>query len=76
MNFRSKLYFVKADVQACFDTIEQAKLLGILKSLISEVRAPVVGIITLVSLKGITFLYHRKLTWFKNMAKLFIPRER
>ncbi|KAI5122895.1 hypothetical protein M0805_007573 [Coniferiporia weirii] len=31
-----KLYFVKVDVQACFDTIEQDKLLGILKALISE----------------------------------------
>ena len=26
--FRPKLYFVKVDVQACFDTIEQGKLLG------------------------------------------------
>ena len=32
-----KLYFVKLDVQACFDTIEQSKLLGILKNLITEV---------------------------------------
>ncbi|KAL5504247.1 EST2 [Sanghuangporus vaninii] len=31
-----KLYFVKVDVQACFDTIEQSKLLGILKDLITE----------------------------------------
>ena len=34
---RPKLYFVKMDVQACFDTIEQDKLLMILKTLISEV---------------------------------------
>ena len=34
---RPKLYFVKLDVQACFDTIEQTKLLGILRDLISEV---------------------------------------
>ncbi|THH05865.1 hypothetical protein EW145_g4492 [Phellinidium pouzarii] len=33
---KQKLYFVKVDVQACFDTIEQDKLLGILKSLVSE----------------------------------------
>jgi telomerase reverse transcriptase len=31
------LYFVKVDVQACFDTIEQTKLLEILRELISEV---------------------------------------
>ncbi|KAF4597579.1 hypothetical protein EYR40_008041 [Pleurotus pulmonarius] len=31
-----KLYFVKLDVQACFDSITQAKLLDILRSLISE----------------------------------------
>ena len=35
--FRPKLYFVKLDVQACFDTIEQPKLLEILQDLISEV---------------------------------------
>ena len=34
---RPKLYFVKLDVQACFDTIEQTKLLEILRELISEV---------------------------------------
>ncbi|KAG5342247.1 hypothetical protein C0989_004091 [Termitomyces sp. Mn162] len=31
-----QLYFVKVDVQACFDTIEQSKLLDILRDLISE----------------------------------------
>ncbi|KAL4072692.1 hypothetical protein V8B97DRAFT_339516 [Scleroderma yunnanense] len=31
-----KFYFVKVDVQACFDTIEQSTLLNILKHLISE----------------------------------------
>ncbi|KAF7374776.1 Telomerase reverse transcriptase [Mycena sanguinolenta] len=31
-----KLYFVKVDVQACFDTIPQQKLLEILRELISE----------------------------------------
>ncbi|OBZ72156.1 Telomerase reverse transcriptase [Grifola frondosa] len=31
-----KLYFVKVDVQACFDTIEQTKLLEILREAISE----------------------------------------
>ncbi|KAF9000679.1 hypothetical protein BDQ17DRAFT_661615 [Cyathus striatus] len=31
-----KLYFVKVDVQTCFDTIEQSKLLEILHTLISE----------------------------------------
>ncbi|KAF7773358.1 hypothetical protein Agabi119p4_5525 [Agaricus bisporus var. burnettii] len=47
MNFKSrlrhdhfgrlpKLYFVKVDVQACFDTIDQGKLLAILRELISE----------------------------------------
>ncbi|KAF5327773.1 hypothetical protein D9619_004557 [Psilocybe cf. subviscida] len=31
-----KLYFVKVDVQACFDTIDQGKLLHILRRLLSE----------------------------------------
>ncbi|OJT07372.1 Telomerase reverse transcriptase [Trametes pubescens] len=31
-----KLYFVKVDVQACFDTIEQTKLLDILRELLTE----------------------------------------
>ncbi|PAV16223.1 telomerase reverse transcriptase [Pyrrhoderma noxium] len=31
-----KLYFVKVDVKACFDSIEQEKLLSILKDIISE----------------------------------------
>ncbi|PSR75587.1 hypothetical protein PHLCEN_2v9067, partial [Hermanssonia centrifuga] len=31
-----KLYFVKLDVQACFDTIEQTKLLQILRTILSE----------------------------------------
>ena len=35
---RPKLYFVKVDVQACFDTIDQGKLLDIIQSLISEVE--------------------------------------
>ena len=34
---RPKLYFVKVDVQACFDTIEQWELLRIIDKLISEV---------------------------------------
>lgn len=34
---RPKLYFVKVDVQACFDTIEQSKLLQILRDVLSEV---------------------------------------
>ncbi len=34
---RPKLYFVKLDVQACFDTIEQTKLLQILRTILSEV---------------------------------------
>ncbi|CCM03069.1 uncharacterized protein FIBRA_05189 [Fibroporia radiculosa] len=33
-----KLYFVKVDVQACFDTIEQTKLLGIIREIISELN--------------------------------------
>ncbi|KAH9481585.1 Telomerase reverse transcriptase [Psilocybe cubensis] len=31
-----KLYFVKLDVQACFDTIDQTKLLHVIRQLISE----------------------------------------
>ena len=34
---RPKLYFVKVDVQACFDTIEQSKLLQILRDVLSGV---------------------------------------
>ena len=33
------MYFVKLDVQACFDTIEQTKLLSILREIISKVRS-------------------------------------
>lgn len=33
---RPKLYFVKVDVRACFDTIEQGKLLEILRKVIEE----------------------------------------
>lgn len=36
--YRPQLYFVKLDVQACFDTITQAKLIQILRDIISEVR--------------------------------------
>jgi telomerase reverse transcriptase len=35
--FRPKLYFVKVDVQACFDSIEQGKLLEIIRRVIKEV---------------------------------------
>lgn len=38
--FSPRLYFVKVDVQACFDTIEQSKLLEIIKDAISEVSGP------------------------------------
>lgn len=31
-----RFYFVKVDVQACFDTIEQSKLLGIIRTCLSE----------------------------------------
>lgn len=39
--FRPKLYFVKMDVRACYDTIDQNKLLGILKALLKSVRVSV-----------------------------------
>jgi hypothetical protein len=32
-----EMYFVKLDVQACFDTIEQTRLLEILRDVISQV---------------------------------------
>lgn len=35
--YSPKLYFVKLDVQACFDTIDQARLLEIIRNLLSEV---------------------------------------
>ncbi len=44
--YRPKLYFVKVDVQACFDTIEQTKLLSILRDLISEVGLIVRALVT------------------------------
>ena len=34
---RPRLWFVKVDVKACFDTIDQGKVLEIMKNLISEV---------------------------------------
>ena len=34
---RPKLYFVKVDVRACFDTIDQTRLLAILREVLSEV---------------------------------------
>jgi hypothetical protein len=37
LDIRPKLYFVKVDVQACFDTIEQSKLLQILRDILSSV---------------------------------------
>jgi hypothetical protein len=36
---RPKLYFVKVDVRACFDTIQQDKLLKIVEDILSEVRS-------------------------------------
>lgn len=35
---RPRLYFVKVDVKACYDTIDQAKLLSILSTVMDEVR--------------------------------------
>jgi hypothetical protein len=35
---RPKFYFVKVDVQACYDTIKQEKLLQIVEALLVEVR--------------------------------------
>jgi len=32
------MYFVKVDVQACFDTIEQGKLISIIRELIAHVE--------------------------------------
>lgn len=37
---RPKLYFVKVDVRAAYDTIKQDKLLQIVDDLLTEVRAP------------------------------------
>jgi hypothetical protein len=54
---RPKLYFVKVDVQACFDTIEQSKLLQILQDVLSGVchrTSPGFGVF-LISLRIITF---------------------
>ena len=43
LDIRPKLYFVKVDVQACFDTIEQSKLLHILRNVLSGVCRPSVS---------------------------------
>jgi len=32
-----ELYFVKVDVKACFDTIKQDKLLGLVEEILSDV---------------------------------------
>lgn len=40
---RQKLYFVKVDIRACFDTIEQGKLLDVIESVLKEVRPPSSG---------------------------------
>ena len=45
---RPKLYFVKLDVQACFDTIDQTKLLQILRLIISEVHSFVFSLSSLL----------------------------
>lgn len=34
---RPRLYMIKVDVKACFDTIKQDKLLGLLKKLVKSV---------------------------------------
>jgi len=34
---RPKLYFVKVDIKACFDTIEQEKLLKVIEEVLEEV---------------------------------------
>ena len=56
---RPKLYFVKVDVQACFDTIEQSKLLQILRDVLSGVcyrrASPGFGVFLLISLRIIMF---------------------
>ena len=37
-NHSPKLYFVKVDAQACYDTIKQDKLLEIVQSILESVR--------------------------------------
>ena len=60
-----KLYFVKLDVQACFDTIEQTKLLSILRELISKVCS------VLATASGdANKIWHRTPTLFSDMEKL------
>ncbi len=39
--YRPSLYFVKVDVQACFDSINQDKLLEILEEILSSVYSKV-----------------------------------
>lgn len=63
---RSKLYFVKVDVKACFDTIEQGKLLSILKEIITEV----VGSHSVI--RGNILSLSRIAIWFKTMFRLLL----
>ena len=47
--YSPKLYFVKVDVQACFDSIEQSTLLKILRNVISDVnKSPLVSVAGLI----------------------------
>lgn len=60
---RPKLYFVKVDVQACFDTIDQGKLLQILRRLLSEVYTT-----SLPSIASTLTLF-RTCIWCKSTGK-------
>lgn len=62
---RPKLYFVKLDVQACFDTIDQTKLLQILRLIISEVHSFVFSLSSLLMKHFLSRIHF----WCKNMVK-------
>ena len=63
--YRPKLYFVKLDVRACFDTIEQGLLLEIIQRIIEEVR------ITMVMT---AFTHFTRTTTYYNATLKYIHR--
>jgi len=63
-----ELYFVKVDVKACFDTIKQDKLLGLVEEILSDVSAELAT--QLLSSYWHSRLIDRRSTTFKSTRKL------
>ncbi|ESK87254.1 telomerase reverse transcriptase [Moniliophthora roreri MCA 2997] len=67
-----KLYFAKVDVQACFDTIQQTKLLEILKEILSEDSYTIQRYTQVSSVMGKTRTMFRKRAWADGDAPHFL----